>query len=99
MLSTNDEAVFKSAQYLDIRLPLFPSYFCWVLGVLLLDKKEHKIAWVFRYFRQTMGNTPGNFECYLAFRGLLSLQCRMERQAASARYLGRFVATTGSVSR
>jgi len=40
-----------------------------------------------QYFRQTMGSTPGNFECYLAFRGLLSLKARRDRQAASTSLL------------
>ncbi|CAE7343601.1 cysA [Symbiodinium pilosum] len=39
------------------------------------------------YFRQTLGSTPGNFDCYLAFRGFMSLKARLDRQAATTTYL------------
>ena len=61
-----------------------------ILGVAVTSDAD--IAAQLRFLQNTMGAVPGPLDCFLVLRGLRTLHLRMERHAANALGVARFLA-------
>lgn len=62
-----------------------------LIGGIVVAAENEKLASL-RSIAMATGGIQGPFDCYLALRGLKTLSLRMERQAANAEALARFLA-------
>jgi cystathionine gamma-synthase len=68
-----------------------------VVGVAVTNDPE--IAERLRFLQNAMGGVPGPLDCFLVLRGLRTLHLRVERHAANAAAVARFLAARGDVAR
>jgi cystathionine gamma-synthase len=66
-----------------------------VLGVAVT--RDPATAERLRFLQNSMGAVPGPFDCFLALRGLRTLHLRVERHAANAALVARFLAARDDV--
>ncbi|HET9436502.1 MAG TPA: PLP-dependent transferase [Candidatus Limnocylindrales bacterium] len=68
-----------------------------VVGVAVTNDPE--IAERLRFLQNAMGGVPGPLDCFLVLRGLRTLHLRVERHAANAAAVARFLAARDDVER
>jgi len=68
-----------------------------VLGIAIT--RDAAAAERLRFLQNAMGAVPGPFDCFLALRGLRTLHLRVERHAANAAAVARFLAARADVDR
>ena len=68
-----------------------------VVGVAVTSDDD--VAERLRFLQNAMGAVPGPFDCFLVLRGLRTLALRMERHAANAMAVARFLAARPDVAR
>ena len=68
-----------------------------VLGVAAT--RDEAVAARLRFLQNAMGAVPGPFDCFLVLRGLRTLPLRVERHAANAAAVARFLAGRPDVAR
>ena len=68
-----------------------------VVGVAVTNDPE--IAERLRFLQNAMGGVPGPLDCFLVLRGLRTLHLRVERHAANAAAVARFLAARDDVAR
>jgi cystathionine beta-lyase/cystathionine gamma-synthase len=68
-----------------------------VVGVAVTNDPE--IADRLRFLQNAMGGVPGPLDCFLVLRGLRTLHLRVERHAANAAAVARFLAARDDVAR
>jgi cystathionine gamma-synthase len=61
-----------------------------ILGIAVTGDQE--IAERLRFLQNAMGGVPGPFDCFLVLRGLRTLHLRVERHAANAAAVARYLA-------
>jgi len=66
-----------------------------ILGVAVT--RDPAVAERLRFLQNSMGGVPGPFDCFLALRGLRTLHLRVERHAANAAAVARFLAERDDV--
>lgn len=60
-----------------------------VMGVLVTN--DHAIYEKLQFMQNSMGAVPSAFDCFLARRGLMTLEIRMQRHAANAQTLAEYL--------
>jgi cystathionine gamma-synthase len=68
-----------------------------VLGIAVT--RDAAAAERLRFLQNAMGAVPGPFDCFLALRGLRTLHLRVERHAANAAAVARFLASRDDIER
>ncbi|HJW21920.1 MAG TPA: PLP-dependent transferase [Candidatus Limnocylindrales bacterium] len=68
-----------------------------VLGIAVT--RDAAAAERLRFLQNAMGAVPGPFDCFLALRGLRTLHLRVERHAANAEAVARFLASRDDIER
>jgi cystathionine beta-lyase/cystathionine gamma-synthase len=66
-----------------------------IVGVAVT--RDPTVAERLRFLQNSMGGVPGPFDCFLALRGLRTLHLRVERHAANAAAVARFLAERDDV--
>ena len=66
-----------------------------ILGIAVT--RDAAVAERLRFLQNAMGGVPGPFDCFLVLRGLRTLHLRMERHAANAAAVARFLASRDDV--
>ena len=66
-----------------------------VSGIAVTDRGD--VAERLRFLQNAMGAVPGPFDCFLVLRGLRTLALRVERHAANAAAVARFLAARDDV--
>ena len=69
-----------------------------ILGVAVTSETAGAAAQRLRFLQNAMGAVPGPLDCFLALRGLRTLHLRMERHAANAAAVARFLAGRADVA-
>lgn len=68
-----------------------------VMGALMLNDKD--LYDQLKFLQNSIGATPGPFDCFLVLRGIKSLAVRMQRHGENAQKLAEFLSTHPKVDR